>query len=133
MPAETLAIIRQCADASATGTLRFPDLVQRLVAVGVERYLVDYIRGETTYYLGDDSTQTLLAAQIHDRPANDFDPSALQAAIAGAQAGRLDYPAFSRAALAAGCVGYIAALSGRRVVYFGRNGDCHVEPFPAAS
>ena len=32
----------------------------------------------------------------------------------------------------AGCVGYMAFMAGRRVVYYGRTGDSHVEWFPDA-
>jgi hypothetical protein len=31
---------------------------------------------------------------------------------------------------AAGCVGYFVQIAGRRTLYFGRNGETHVELFP---
>jgi uncharacterized protein YbcV (DUF1398 family) len=33
---------------------------------------------------------------------------------------------------AAGVIGYWAFLSGRKVIYFGRKGELHVEEFPGA-
>ena len=33
--------------------------------------------------------------------------------------------------LAAGCVGYIVSIVGRRAVYFGRSAETHVELFPS--
>jgi hypothetical protein len=32
--------------------------------------------------------------------------------------------------MAAGCAGYIVSFLGRRVVYFGRTAETHVEHFP---
>jgi len=34
--------------------------------------------------------------------------------------------------MAAGCVGYFVQIAGRRALYFGRNGESHVELFPSA-
>ncbi len=34
--------------------------------------------------------------------------------------------------MAAGCVGYFVQITGRRVIYFGRSGESHVEQFPPA-
>ena len=42
------------------------------------------------------------------------------------------YPEFMRLSRAAGCVGYVTWLAGRRVAYFGRRGETHVERFPDA-
>jgi hypothetical protein len=39
---------------------------------------------------------------------------------------------FTRRAMAGGVQGYIAFLRGRRVMYWGRNGEQHVEWFPGA-
>lgn len=35
--------------------------------------------------------------------------------------------------MAAGCAGYLVSLPGRRVVYYGRTGETHVELIPAAA
>jgi hypothetical protein len=46
---------------------------------------------------------------------------------------RLVKPWLGQRVLEAGCVGYIASMAGRRVVYYGRTGDNHVEWFPGAT
>ena len=47
----TLAgVAEQCTRGSLAGTMSFPEVVARLSAAGVERYHVDYVRHETTYY-----------------------------------------------------------------------------------
>jgi uncharacterized protein YbcV (DUF1398 family) len=42
------------------------------------------------------------------------------------------YLDFIRKTMAAGCVGYFVQITGRRAIYFGRNGESHVELFPTA-
>ncbi len=42
------------------------------------------------------------------------------------------HPQFTRQRLASGCVGYFVQISGKRVQYFGRNGEIHTEWFPGA-
>ena len=114
------------------GTRQFADVVKSLIGVGVERYHVDFVRGETTYYLRGGATERVLTASAHGKPAAEFSASGVEAAVRGAQSGALKYTAFCERALEAGCVGYIASMVGRRVVYYGRTGDSHVEWFPGA-
>jgi uncharacterized protein YbcV (DUF1398 family) len=40
------------------------------------------------------------------------------------------YPAFVQRSTAAGVIGYWAFLTGKRVSYFGRKGEQHIEEFP---
>jgi len=122
-------IIRDCATASAEARIGFAEVVGRLAAIGVERYFVDLVQGDSVYYLPGDDTERLAGHAMPGRAAAEFDAAAMAAAVRAAQAG-LPYPAFRDRALEAGCVGYLACIAGRRVVYFGRSGDCHVEHFP---
>jgi uncharacterized protein YbcV (DUF1398 family) len=52
------------------------------------------------------------------------------AAIRGAQADTVRYPEFVKRSTAAGVIGYWAFLTGKRVIYFGRKGEQHIEEFP---
>lgn len=122
--------LRQTAEASEAGQLHFGEVVARLVAAGVDAYQVDYRAGRTTYYGDDDDTLTLDTGRPESPIAPAFDPSALVAAIRGAQRGDVMYPAFRRLAQAAGCVGYVVWIGGRHVAYHGRGGERHVEWFP---
>jgi len=65
-----------------------------------------------------------------DPVAPDFSAGDLVAAIRGAQADTVRYPEFVRLSTAAGTVGYWAFLTGKRVIYFGRKGEQHIEEFP---
>ncbi|MBU0799960.1 MAG: DUF1398 family protein [Alphaproteobacteria bacterium] len=125
------ALLHECATRSHAGTITFPEVVMKLMSAGVESYHVDFYRGETTYYMPDGTSHIeptpMPAAQI----ANDFSASAMEEAVRGAQSGILKYPEFLKAAMAAGCVGYLTAITGKRVIYSGRTGDAHTEFFPS--
>lgn len=112
------------------GKLTFPQSVQQLLAVGVESYCVDFAAARKTHYLADGSTHTEPMILKLDAIAADFNADALVAAIRGAQADTVRYPEFVQRSTAAGVAGYYAFLTGRRVLYYGRKGEQHVEEFP---
>jgi uncharacterized protein YbcV (DUF1398 family) len=129
---EQIAIIEECAAASISGTIAFPDVVARLVSMGVERYHVDYSRHETTYYLPDGDSHVVKVPHPPQGIGLTFSAAGVEAAVRASQRGEIKYLEFLQRSMAAGCVGYFAQLSGRQVLYFGRNGEVHVEPFPGA-
>ncbi len=61
-----------------------------------------------------------------------FDQPGIAAQIKWAQANPPDYSyaTFCKNVKALGCAGYIVSFLGRRVLYFGRTADTHVEYFP---
>lgn len=131
MNAEQKQEIESCLSLSLAGKIEFPEVVGRLTSAGVERYHADYCRQEVTYYLPQG--ETLVAPAEHDAISigNEFDAAAVAAAIQQSQRAEHTYRDFVRKTMAAGCVGYFVQLTGRRAIYFGRQGDCHVEQFPA--
>jgi uncharacterized protein YbcV (DUF1398 family) len=54
------------------------------------------------------------------------------AAITAIQRRVIAYPEFLRLIMAAGTASYSVFLNGRKVIYFSRNGEFHVEPFPSS-
>jgi uncharacterized protein YbcV (DUF1398 family) len=62
----------------------------------------------------------------------EFSSSGLIAAIRGAQADTIRYPEFMKRSAAAGVIAYWAFLTGKKVIYFGRKGEIHIEEFPVA-
>jgi uncharacterized protein YbcV (DUF1398 family) len=64
--------------------------------------------------------------------AEEFSSSGLIAAIRGAQTDTIRYPEFMKRSAAAGVVAYWAFLTGKKVIYFGRKGEIHIEEFPGA-
>jgi len=125
-------VICEAAMKTEDGNMTFPQVVQALLAEGVESYEVDYIAAQKMHYFGDGSTFAVPMILEPEKVAADFDGEALRAAIRGAQADSIRYPEFTRRAAAAGVAGYRAFLVGRRVIYVGRKGEQHIEEFPAA-
>ena len=111
----------------------FPEIVGNLIANGVEYYHVDFAIHTFTFY---SATGAAVFAPIlfEKLPpiSEDFDVAALKAAILDSQQHGQKFRAFCERAMLAGVQGYIAYLRGKRVTYFGRQGDQHTEWFPGA-
>lgn len=132
MDAQQLTIAQRCLDGAYDKTLSFPDIIGMLIAAGFEGYTVDYRRNTTTYHLvhGD---SIVLDNRPSDGPvAPQFDQRAVADQIKWAQANppEYSYTAFCKNVKALGCAGYMVSFSGRRVLYFGRTAETHVEHFP---
>ncbi len=127
------AVAEECTRGSDAGLLTFPQVVGRLMELGVERYLADLTRGEKTYYLATGESCVVGGGTPGQHAAELFDAAAIEAAIRASQAQTIGYAEFCDRVAAAGCVGYVVSIAGRRAVYFGRTGDTHVEPFPQAA
>lgn len=118
---------------SHAGKLIFPEVVRRLLAAGVTSYFVDLLRAEDVVYLAGDSTFTAPLTLKLDPIAQEFSKLDVVAAIRAAQRDEVRYPEFMRRAAAAGVVAYWAFLTGKKVMYFGHDGEIHTEWFPGAA
>ena len=123
-------VIDELAIATQQGKMTFPQVVQGLLEVGVESYLVDFAVKQKTHYLADGTAHTVPMILDPGPIAAEFDNAGLVAAIRGAQADTVRYPEFVKRSTAAGVIGYWAFLTGKRVIYFGRKGEQHIEEFP---
>jgi uncharacterized protein YbcV (DUF1398 family) len=125
-------VIHEVLAESQAGKLVFPEVVRRLLEAGVESYFCDLARGVETFYLSDGRTHvekmTLPLAPV----AEQFSSSGIVAAIRGAQSDTIRYPEFMKQSAAAGVIAYWAFLTGGKVIYFGRQGEYHIEEFPRA-
>lgn len=117
----------------------FPQIVQRLMHAGFERYHADLARHEKTFYLpsGDSHTvcdpERVEQAGIKDQPIPEhFNPEAVRSALRAIQQQQIGYAEFLRQIMAAGTVSYFVYLAGKRVHYVGRKGDIYTEWFPGA-
>ena len=115
------------------GKLIFPEVVRRLLEVDVESYFCNLATGEETFYTRNGQTHvekmTLPLAPV----AEQFSLPGVIAAIRGAQTDTIRYPEFVKRATAAGVIAYWSFLTSKRVIYFGRHGEFHVEEFPRAN
>lgn len=125
-------LIQQTIEGSINSTMIFPQIVVLLIEEGIESYHVDIIRNENRYYKPCGDSHTAKVELTHDQPAEDFSAEQVNAAVRKVQAGKSNYKSFMKEITEAGCVYYIAYLSGKKVIYFGRKGEMHVELFPQA-
>lgn len=132
MDAERIAVAETCLHAAHDRSLSFPAIVGKLIAAGFEGYTVDYRRNCQTYYLPDGDGATLDMPPSAGSVAAAFDAAEVERLVRWAQADPADYSygAFCEKVKAAGCAGYLVSFPGRRVVYFGRTAETHVEHFP---
>ncbi len=132
MDAHAKDIILDCTKGSDEGRMPFPEVVAKLMEAGVEHYHADLLRAEKTYYMPDGLSLVAPCHALATAPSKTFQAGGIEAAIRAIQAKTISYEAFCEGIAAAGCIGYLVSLAGRRAVYFGRTGESHVEPFPAA-
>lgn len=111
-------------------TLSFPEVVGRLLKAGVASYHVDLIRAENRYYFESDETYVSTVPFEHPKAADAFSAEKVAAAVKAIQQGKINYKQFVDQIMAAGTVYYIAYLTGKQVIYFGRKGEFHIEKFP---
>jgi len=132
MDAERSSVAETCLHAAHDGSLSFPEIVGKLIAAGFEGYTVDYRRNTQTYYLPDGDSVTMDMQSSAGNVTAAFNATEVERLVRWAQANPADYGyvAFSEKAKAAGCAGYLVSFPGRRVVYFGRTAETHVEHFP---
>ena len=126
------AIARQCLDGAYANTMSFPESVRLLSEAGFEGYAVDYRLNTRTHYLADGETLVLTNPHRPGAVSSAFNQPEIAAAIKWAQAKSPDYTYadFNRKVVASGCAGYIVSFLGRRVLYFGRTAEMHIEHFP---
>lgn len=115
------------------GETTFPEVVMELMEQGVESYHVDLIRGENRYYTVRAQSYATANFHTHANVPDEFSAERVVRAIRETQQGKIDYQTFIEQIVAAGCSFYIACLTGRKVMYFGRKGDFHTEHFPTAT
>jgi uncharacterized protein YbcV (DUF1398 family) len=132
MDAERTSIAAICLHAAHDGSLSFPEIVGKLMAAGFEGYAIDYRRNTQTFYLPDGDSLELDISPSDNPVAAAFDAAEVERLVRWAQANPADYSyvAFCEKVKAAGCAGYLVSFLGRRVVYFGRTAETHVEHFP---
>ncbi|OCK89360.1 uncharacterized protein K441DRAFT_699906 [Cenococcum geophilum 1.58] len=112
--------------------LSFPAAVSALSALNVNRYRIDYITSTATVYIGTEADVAPIPSHSSLAGTLPWDSTKLVAAIRNAQAGVGNYEDFAKAAIEAGVTDYTVYLEGKRVVYCGGLGDCHMEWFPGA-
>ncbi|MBA2655229.1 MAG: DUF1398 family protein [Gammaproteobacteria bacterium] len=123
-------LINEVIKGSLEGSMTFPQVVGKLLSEGMESYHVDLVRSENRYYMPSGETHVETVPFKHPKAAEKFSSVLVKTAIKSIQAGKINYKQFLDQIMEAGTVYYITYLTGKRVSYFGREGDFHVEHFP---
>jgi len=132
MDEKLTATAQRCLTGAYEGTLDFPTIVGMLIDAGFEGYDVDYRRGKTIYFLPNGESVELGMPKTEGVVAAEFRASVVEQEVREAQtkAPGYTYPGFCAKVKAAGCAGYMVSFLGRRVLYFGRTAETHVEHLP---
>jgi len=124
-------VVTEVTRASDEERITFPEVVARLAAVGVERYHADLCVSERVFYLPDGTFERVPAHKV-PQAAQAFSAQGVEVAVRTIQRREIQYREFCNRIAQAGCVGYQVFIAGQRAIYYGRNGDMHVEWFPGA-
>jgi uncharacterized protein YbcV (DUF1398 family) len=119
------------AEAMSTRSVPLPQVVAKLAAAGVETYYTDLVQLQKVFH-GVDGESLTHGLPLADAGgiAHEFSESEVRSALAAIQGRQIGYEEFLHRIMRAGCMGYVVFIRGRRVLYFGRDGGFHVEPFP---
>ena len=90
------------------------------------------LRNEYRYYAKNGESFVTDVALVHDGVAPVFSAEKLENINKRVQSGQAWYPDFVKEGAAAGCAYYIVYLYGRKVRYFGRDGDEYIQHFPGS-
>jgi uncharacterized protein YbcV (DUF1398 family) len=124
------AIIANCMALSFADT-PFPAIVRELADAGVRAYHADLTMLRNTYYdSGSASFDEALPLTNAPFIAEDFNQPGIAESVGAIQRGEIGYADFLRRIMRAGCARYCVFFEGRKVMYFGRQGDVHTEHFP---
>ena len=125
-------IARKCLEAAESNGMTFPQIVSTLTGAGFEGYSVDFRRGKVAYYSPSGEVVEFSGSKPALPVAAAFNAATVKAAIREAQtlAPGYTYRGFVSKVAEAGCAGYMVSFLGRRVLYFARSAETHVEHFP---
>jgi uncharacterized protein YbcV (DUF1398 family) len=132
MPTTPTKVAQRCLSAAYDGSMNFPTILRTLSEAGFEGYDIDFRGNTATYFLADGDSVQLPMPKKCGPVAAAFSAALVEQAVREAQSNApgYTYPGFCAKVTAAGCAGYMVSLLGRRVVYFGRTAETHVEHFP---
>ncbi|MBY0281086.1 MAG: DUF1398 domain-containing protein [Alphaproteobacteria bacterium] len=125
-------VINECTELSLAGKITFPEVVMKLAAIGVERYIVDLVGFQKLSY-GQKGEFYIKSFSLIDSPmiSENFDAEVVKAVIKEIQQQQINYVTFLRKIMEAGCCHYEVYIQGKKVIYFGRDGSHHIENFPS--
>lgn len=126
------AVVRSLVDRALARSNTFLEILRTLAKEGVESYQVDFLRNECRYYAVNGESFVAQFPFVHDGVGKEFSAEKLEGINHRVHAGKAGYPDFVREGAAAGCACYAVYLNGKKVRYFGRDGDEYIQYFPGS-
>lgn len=123
-------VAKECLLLSEKEQITFPEVVARLYQAGIESYQANLLAGNTIFYHGNETFSVPLNIHAGSKAAHSFTADKVVQAIRAIQAGAIKYQEFLKEIMDAGVIYYAVYITGRKAIYFGRNGEQHVEHFP---
>lgn len=131
--AKAIEVVEECSRRSAKETITFPEVVQKLSAIGVEFYYADLCQHLKTYYFPSGAAHSVRDQGLESHPiAADFSADQVGEAVKRIQRGEIQYREFLRLIMTAGTATYSVYITGKRAIYTGRKGDSYTEWFPGS-
>lgn len=103
----------------------YPELVRKLIAIGVESYTVEVATATILYRFAAGNNVLHIGGKIANSVSDNFQKEAILIALQNTQQGKTTYPQFLKDIAEAGVRFYEATLSGdnKRVTYIGAGGS----------
>lgn len=125
-----IKLMNEMTESALYAKLNFGEIVGQLSSAGVESYRVDFVRKEIVYYMPN-GENCVTPLNFKNHPLHqDFDQNGIQNAIKASQRNEQTFVDFITRALDAGVSSYTVYIHGKKVIYFGRKGEMHIELFP---
>jgi uncharacterized protein YbcV (DUF1398 family) len=125
-------ILNELKDPSFAGKISFSEVIKRLIANDVERYIVDLVGFKITYFSNDGQVhESSFKLDTHEI-AQEFNAIEVKSAIKNSQQAKINFQTFLKRIMLAGCTHYEVFITGEKVIYIGRDGSNHIELFPSA-
>jgi uncharacterized protein YbcV (DUF1398 family) len=109
--------------------LTFPEVVRRLLDAGVESYFCDLAIRQETFYMRDLKTPVQKMTPPTAFVAEEFLVSGAHCSDSWRSGRHHSLSRIFQALRRCRVIAYWAFLTGRKVMYFGRRGEIHVEEF----
>lgn len=122
--------INECMILSLVGKANLAQIVVKLLAAGVERYVVDLVTFRRITY-GNEGEHYAVPFSFPDTPKipKSLDIVALKNTISQIRQYKIDYQTYLREIMMAGCCQHQVYIHNKKIIYIGRDGNHYVEDF----
>jgi uncharacterized protein YbcV (DUF1398 family) len=123
--------INECFMLSLAGKITFPEAVKKLADIDTERYIIDLVGLKKLYYGTNNQTYIGSFEFEAGKVKEIFNQEEIKKTISDIQQNKINYQTFLHRIIAAGCSHYEVFITGKKAIYFGRDGTHHIELFPS--